>query len=121
MTWERIEARLGLRLTERERTLMPDVDPDGPGDPVKIGIWLANAPADDAVVCAARLAFQLREERAAIRQAGLDVHGGDTAYWRAAAERSRVQSHNFVPRQPTRCDACHDRLNATTRDGGLAA
>lgn len=117
---DRIEARTGLRLTARDRALIPEPDPSGPGDPIAIGVWVANAPADDAIVCAARVALELRDERAAVRQAGHDVHGGDTAYWRASADRNRAGGPAFIPQQPARCDQCHDRLPNAHEEGRAA-
>lgn len=103
--------------------LVPDPDPEGPGDPARIGAWITSAPDDDAIVCAARVAFELRAEYAELRQAARDVHGGDTKYWRSRPDRARSAAHNYLAPEQTRCVACHGRLAdeaPAQRAGGAA-
>lgn len=120
---DRVEHRTGLRLTDRDRALTPIPDDAGPCDPVELGVWISLAADDDALVCAARVALELRAERRATRQAGLDIHAaGGTEFWRSATERSRPPGRNYIPRTAARCDDCHGRLHIPApRRGGAAA
>lgn len=54
-------------------------------DPIAVGVAVATLPDDDGVVIAARLALEVRAGRRALREASLDVHGGDRDYWRRVA------------------------------------
>lgn len=59
-------------------------------DPARLGVWLASLPGDDPCYIAARLVVEIRDDRAAVRRAGLDLHGGDTDIWSRLAERYRT-------------------------------
>lgn len=78
-------------------------------DPVALGMWLATLPGDDPCYIAVRLVVEIRDDRAAGRRAGLDIHGGDTDIWSRLAERYRTHGdHAAVVARRTEPGAADD-------------